>query len=218
MLGGLQHGAENRGVVQHEHAGIGHEQFERRDAFADQSAHFLELRVAKFRDDAVKGVVGHGLAVGFFHPGVERVAQGLALVLNREIDQRGRAAEGRGARAGLEIVGAGGAAERHIQMRVHVDPAGNDDAALGVENFRGVVDGEILADRDDLAAGDADVGRVRIRCGDDRAVANDGVESHGSPSGADRSNVHLRLCGKDGQAAACNSASRPVLPDEPAFG
>ena len=96
-------------------------------------------------------VVGHGFAIGLFHPRVEGMAQRLAFVLNREIDQRGRAAEGRGARAGLEIVGAGGAAERHVQMRMHVDAAGNDDAALGVENLGGVVDGKFLADRDDLA-------------------------------------------------------------------
>ncbi len=128
VLGGLQHGVENRGVVQHEDAGIGHEKFEGRNAFAHQRAHFLELRVAQLRDDAVEGVIGHGFAFGFFHPGVEGVAQRLAFVLNGEIDQRGGAAEGRGARAGLEIVGAGGAAEGHVQMRVHVDAAGDDEA------------------------------------------------------------------------------------------
>ena len=104
-----------------------------------------------------KRVVGHGLAVGLFHPGVERVAQRLALVLNGEIDQRGRAAEGRGARAGLKIVGAGGAAKRHVQVRVHVDAAGNDDAARRVEQFRGVLDGQFLANGGNLPAADADV-------------------------------------------------------------
>ena len=74
VLGRLQHGAENRGVIEHEHARIGHEQFERRHAFAHERAHFLELRAAKFRNDAVEGVIGYGLAFCFFHPRIECVA------------------------------------------------------------------------------------------------------------------------------------------------
>lgn len=181
VLGGLQHGLENRRVVQHEHAGIGHENCERRNAFADQRAHFFQLRIAQVRDDAVECVVGHGLALGFFHPGVEGVAQRLAFVLNGEIDQRGRTAKGRRARPGLEIVRAGRAAERHVQVRVHVDAAGDDDAARGVNEFCGVLNGETLGDGGNLSARDADVRRVCIRSGDDRAAANDCVETHCFP-------------------------------------
>ena len=152
VLCGLQHGFEDRGVIQHEYAGIRHEKFERGNAFADQRAHFLHLRVAQFGDDAVECVIGHGLPVGLFHPGVEGVPQRLAFVLNGEIDQRGCAAEGRGARASLKIVSAGCSAKRHVQMGVHVDAAGDDDAARGVEQFCSVLDWQFFADRGNLPA------------------------------------------------------------------
>ena len=190
MLGGLQHRAENRGVVQHEHTRIGHEQFERRNAFAHQRAHFFQLRLAKFGNNAMERIVGHGLALGLFHPGVKRMAQGLALVLNGKINQCGRAAKCGRARARLEIVGAGGAAKRHIEMRVHVDPPGDDDAARGVEKFGGIFNGEFAGNRGDQAVNDAYIARIRIRRGDNRAVADDGIESHASPSRA----VSGRVC------------------------
>ncbi len=60
---------------------------------SNQRAHFLELRVAQVGDDAVEGVVDGRLAVGLFHPRFERLPQALALGLNGEIDQRGRAAD-----------------------------------------------------------------------------------------------------------------------------
>ena len=40
-LPGLAHGTEDRRVVQHEHAGVGHEELERRDALPDQLVHLL---------------------------------------------------------------------------------------------------------------------------------------------------------------------------------
>jgi len=80
-------------------------------------------------DDAVEGVVGDGFVVGFLHPGVEGLAERLAFVLDGEIDERGGAAKGGGNGAGLEIVGAGGAAEGHVQMGVDIDAAGNDEAS-----------------------------------------------------------------------------------------
>ena len=113
------------------------------------------------------------------------MAQRLAFILNREIDQRGRSAKSRGARAGFKIVGAGGASERHIQMGVHVDAAGNDDAVLRVENVGGVFDGQILARSRRFVPFVMPMSAcVSIRRGNNRAVANDRVESHGSPSGA----------------------------------
>ena len=124
MFRGLAHGAEDGGVVEHEDAGIGHEEFETGDAFADEVGHFFELRAAEIGDDAVEGVVDGGFVVRFWHPGVERVAESLAFVLDCEIDERGRAAEGCGDRAGLEVVGAGGTAEGHVEVGVNVDAAG----------------------------------------------------------------------------------------------
>ena len=118
---------EDAAVVEHEHAGIRHEQLEAGHAFVDQIVHLGKLSAGNVGDDAVEGVVADGLARGLAHPGVEGLAQLLAFVLNGEVDQRGRSAEGGGARAGFEIVGAGGAAEGHVEMRMHVDAAGEDE-------------------------------------------------------------------------------------------
>ena len=67
----------------------------------------------------------HGAALGLFPPGVERVAHARAARLDGEIDDGGGAAEGRGARAGFEIVARSGAAEGHVEMGVDVDAAGH---------------------------------------------------------------------------------------------
>src|SRR5207237_1883463 len=106
MLGGLAHGAKNRGVVEHEHAGIGHEELEAGDAFANELAHFLELRGAEIGDYAVEGVVRDSFVVSFFHPSVKGLAEGLAFVLDGEVDQRGGAADSGGGGAGLKVVSA----------------------------------------------------------------------------------------------------------------
>ena len=50
-------------------------------------------------------------------------AQGLALVLDGEVNQRGGSTEGRGSRSGFKIVGASGTAKGHIQMGVDIDTA-----------------------------------------------------------------------------------------------
>ena len=95
--------------------------------------------------------------------------QRLAPVLNREVDDRRRAAERRGDRAGLEIVGRGRAAERHVHVGVHVDAAGQDELALGVDDPIGR-HRQGRADGGDLLALDEDVADVLISGGDDRAV------------------------------------------------
>ena len=129
------HGSEDAGVVEHEHAGIGHEELEAGHAFARSAAHLFKLRRAEVGDDAVEGIVADGFVVSLSHPGVEGLAEGLAFVLDGEIDQGGGAAEGCGAGAGFEIVGAGGAAEGHVEMSVHVDAAGKNVLAGGVRSL-----------------------------------------------------------------------------------
>ena len=46
----------------------------------------------------------------------------------------GRAAVGGGERAGLEVVARRRAAERHVEVRVRVDAAGEDVLAAGVDD------------------------------------------------------------------------------------
>src|SRR5207253_6038535 len=128
--------------------------------------------------DAVEGVVGDGFVVGFLHPGVESLAEGLAFVLDGEVDERGGAAEGGGDGARLEIIGAGGAAEGHVQVRVDIDPAGDDQAAGGVQDEGGIFRGELGGHGGDFVAVDAHIGDASIRRGDYRAVADYRVKTH----------------------------------------
>ena len=93
--------------------------------------------IGQLRDDHVEAVVDHRLAVGLLHPRLERVVQRLAAVLDREVDDRRRPAEGGGDRARLEVVGRRRAAERHVEMRVAVDAAGNDVATGRVDDAIG---------------------------------------------------------------------------------
>src|SRR5260370_6238691 len=178
MLRRLAHGAKNRGVVEHEHAGIGHEELETGDAFTNELSYFFELRAAEVGDDAVEGVVGDRFGLGFLHPGVESLAQGLSFVLDGEIDERGGAAKGCGDGAGFEIVRAGGAAEGHVEVGVHVDAAGEHEVIGGVDDAAGVFDRKPCADGGDLVANNADVGGASISRGDDRAVTNYRVQAH----------------------------------------
>ena len=67
---------------------------------------------------------------------IERLAQRRALGLDGEVDVRRRAAEGRRAVAGEEIVRGDGAAEGHVQVRMHVDAAGDDVLAARVNRAR----------------------------------------------------------------------------------
>ena len=71
---------------------------------------------------------------------------------------RGGAAEGRRARAGLEIVARRCAAERHVEMRVRVDAAGEQQHAGGVNDFVGSGGGNAGADFFDDGSVDEEVG------------------------------------------------------------
>ena len=75
---------------------------------------------------------------------------------------RGGAAECRGAGAGLEVVARGGAAERHVEMRVGVDAAGEKQHACGVDHPIRRACRDTLANLFDFLAFDQDVGRERV--------------------------------------------------------
>ena len=118
--------------------------------------HLGKRRIGHVRHDHVEAVVDRGLALGLGVPGVEALSQALALRLDREVDDRGRAAERRRAAAGLERVLGEGAPERQLHVGVHVDRAGNDPLARCVEGTVGF-DLECLADERDALAVDEDV-------------------------------------------------------------
>ena len=140
--------------------------------------HFGQLRVGQVGDDAVEAVVGNRFRGRLLHPGVEGGAQGLAFVLDGEVDQRGGATEGGGASASFKIVGAGGASERHIEMGVDIDPAGEDILARGINQALGIFARQAAAERDHAAVFNRNIGLTSIRSRDHGAAGNDGVEPH----------------------------------------
>ena len=178
---GHAQGFEDAAVIEHENAGIRHEELETGDAVADELFHFLKARIGKIGDDAMEAVVGDSFRGCLLHPCVECGAQRLAFVLDREVDESGGTAECGCAGAGLEIIRARSAAERHVQVCVDVNPAGEDVFAGHIEDTPGVFARQAAADGDDLAVLNGKVGLVSI-CGSGHGpVGNDSVESHSRP-------------------------------------
>src|SRR5579863_10070325 len=89
---GLQR-LEDAAVVEHEHAGIGHEQLKTGYALMDQVVHLGKLSVGDVGDNAVECVVANCFAGSLPHPGIERLSQALALVLNGKVYECRRASE-----------------------------------------------------------------------------------------------------------------------------
>ncbi len=187
VLARPQQRLEDAPIVEHEDAAIRHEQLERCNALADQRVHLAFHLIVHVRHDHVEAIVDDGLAFGLLRPRFPRVMQRLTLVLDREIDDGRGPAERRGGRARLEIVGGRRAAERHVEMRVHVDAAGQDVLAVRVDRLvRGHV--ERCPDQRDLLVFDEDVALVLIDRGDDGAVLDEsshvlGARQDGSKAG-----------------------------------
>ena len=99
---------------------------------------------------------------------VQRLAQGRAFGLDGEVDVHRRAAERRRAVAGEEVVRGDGAAEGHVEVRVHVNAAGDDVLAASRRSSCRPV--KPLPMRRDLLVLDQHVGLVGVAGRDDRAA------------------------------------------------
>ena len=149
---------------------------------ADERIHLAFHLIGQLRDDHVETVIDDRLALRLLHPRFPRVVQGLAAVLDREIDDRCRAPEGRGPGASLEIVGGRRAAKRHVEVRVDVDAPGQHVLAHGVDRFVGS-HVESDADRLDLLILDEDVASILVDGGDNRAVLDQRTHASSRLSG-----------------------------------
>ena len=172
-VAGDAHGVVDRAVVDEEHARIGHEQFEAAHALIDHRLQLGQPFVGQIGANQMESVIDRRRPLGLRMPVVERLIERLAFALDGEVDDGRRAAECRGARAGLERVRGGGAAERQLHVRVRIDASGDDEAAVGVDDFVGF-DVDRFRDHRDGAVLDEDVGVVVVDGGDDAAVADDG--------------------------------------------
>ena len=136
----LEH-AEEEVVGDHQDAAVGEEDLERAEARFDHRLHVGERALVGLRDRHVEAVVDVGGAGRALLPLLQRGAQAAAVLLDHEVDDAGRAARRRRARARVVVVDRVRAAERHRHVRVVVDQAWQHVAAGGIEFF-GVLDVE----------------------------------------------------------------------------
>src|SRR5262249_47392241 len=118
------------------------------------------------------------LSRGSLHPRIESSAQGLALVLNGKVDQGRRATESRSPRASFKVVGAGRAAEGHVEMRVHINASGKDVLLAGVDDLSCTLARKLCSEGLDLDAGNSDVARISIGRRNHTAINDKSIEAH----------------------------------------
>ena len=137
QLGCPLHQLEDRRVVHHQHIGIRHEDLEAGDSFGDHRVHIVQPRIVRAQvcDRHMQGVVDAGLALGLGAPCLEGLGHRMAHGLQDEVDHRCCPANGGSARSPLVIVRAHRSAEGHVQMRVHIDAAGQHQHSRRI-NYR----------------------------------------------------------------------------------
>ncbi len=92
-------------------------------------------------------------------------------MLHGEVDDGGGAAERGRPSAGLEVIGAGGAAKGHVHVGVGIHAAGDDQLALGIDDAVSL-DFEAAANQGDGFILDEEIGLIVVHRRDDAAVTN----------------------------------------------
>ena len=137
-LRGDLHRPEERLVVDHQRALVGHEELVGGDPLVGQRGQLLErAALVQVGDGHVVAHVDHLLADGLRAPVGDRVGEGRAVRLDDEVDVRGRPAEGRRGLARLDVVDRDRPAEGHVEVRVRVDEARQHVLAARVDHLVG---------------------------------------------------------------------------------
>ena len=160
--------AEHVLIADH-HGGVGHVHLERGDAGGEHGGDLGADGLVPVVDGHVEAIIAARAAIGLFVPEIEAVLQRLALVRAGEVDDHGRAAVDGAARAGVEVVGGGSAADVEVEVRVGVDETREEQLARHVDDGC-AVRGQVFADGEDLFALDQHVGRAGSGGGDDGAA------------------------------------------------
>jgi hypothetical protein len=168
MLPAATHDLEDLTVLEAEPAVVGGEDLERRDPFVGQAADLVEHGGVHAGDVHMKGEIDGGLGVGLGVPLVDPSAQRARGGGGHEVDDSGCAAEGSRLVAGVVVVRRDRLEHREVEMRVRVDPTGEEKLASDVDGVgagrgRGV-------DGGDRFAFDQEVGPARVAIRDDRAA------------------------------------------------
>ena len=159
---GESHGLEQRAVIEHENAGISHEQFETGyPLMGNQRLHVGQgLRVDLEHDhmganvDASAG----GAAVPILQTDEGTLPTGLVA----EIDHRRRTAKGGGHGSGGESVDSASNAEVPIKVGMHIDAAWQHQQTAGVVYFDVSADRNLPADGANATVLDQDIGLVIV--------------------------------------------------------
>ena len=120
------------------------------------------------------------LPFGLLHPVVGGVVERVAGVGDGEVDEGRDAAARAGAGAGAVVVGGDGAAERQLEVDVHVEHAGDDVVAGGVDRRRARARRASEPNAAIFSPAMPDVADERPARGDDVAAFDDRVEFHAS--------------------------------------
>ena len=127
----------------------------------------------------MEAVVAVALSVRLFVPERKTVGKRLTLFRTGEVDHRRRTAEDRCARTACKIICRGRSGNVQIEMRMRVDKAGKQVAALHI-NDTGVfaVFQHDVTDLDDPFAVEQHVGAAAGTAADNEAAAKDGPHIH----------------------------------------
>jgi hypothetical protein len=164
------HRPEERLIVDHQRALVGHEELVGGDPLVGQRRELLErAALLEIGDGHVVAHVDHLLAARLAAPLLERLAERRSSRLDHEVDVGGRAAEGGRGLSRLDVVDRNRAAERHVEMRVGVDAAWEHVLTTRVDHpVRLLV--QRLADQADRLVVDVEICDVVVRGGDDPAA------------------------------------------------
>ena len=134
-------GPGQRGVVDHQSVRIGHVQLHAAHALTQQPPkHLLRpiVLLGNGRERDVERIVDHRPMTGLGVPLGERLLRGLPSCPG-EVDHARRSAARGGHGPGLEVVRGPHAADRKVEVRVDVDPAGDHQRPGGVDDLRPLV-------------------------------------------------------------------------------
>ena len=179
-LARARHRPEQRRVVDHVDAGVGHEQLERGDPRRDEVRHVREDTVVDLLHHHVEAVVDVRVSGRLRVPAREPVREPLAVVVPGVVDDGRRPTPRRRRRARREVVR--GDAERclEVEVRVGVDRARDHVAAGGVDRLVGRA--QVGADGRHVLTDDEHVGARGVGGGHHGAAADQ--RRHATPSAA----------------------------------
>ena len=174
ILAGHPHDLIELGVIDHHHAGHHHEHFETAHPLALQDRlHIDQGLVVKRGDDHMGADIDTGV-LGAGPPILQAGNHTVAVRLLGIIDQGRGPAEGRRFGARLKSIDGLRSAHFCFQVGVHVDPAGQNQKPLGIDDG-GITSGvDVETDHLDPAIVDQNVRTVIVRRSDDPAVSDEG--------------------------------------------